>query len=144
MRQQKQVAPQTKKTDERMFPCNSEVSDGGKKEEWSEPAQTYSIFADHVGSDNRDNRVPKPVGRGREADAAGTDGKGENFADQNPRCSCGGGESVNRAILGGQMRRDSPPGPQVLAKKKIEMAIKATCALTAATLRAKVSPAALT
>jgi len=42
------------------------------------------LLADHVGSNDSDDGVPEPVGGGRETNTARSDGKRENFTDDNP------------------------------------------------------------
>lgn len=42
-------------------------------------AEVALVVVDHVGSDDGDDAVPEPVRGGGEGDAAGTDGKGEDF-----------------------------------------------------------------
>lgn len=42
------------------------------------------VSVDHVGGDDGDDAVPQPVGGGGEGDTAGTDGQGEDLADDDP------------------------------------------------------------
>jgi hypothetical protein len=88
-------------------------------------AHVAAVLADHVRGDDGNDGVPEPVGGGRKTDTARTDRKREDFADEDPGC---GGRRDQRSGLFAKSKatRDSPPGPQVLAKKKIPMAMKAT------------------
>lgn len=56
----------------------------------TEVALTLGL-ANHVGSNGSDDCVPQPVAGGRETDTAGTDGQGEDLADQDPSAGTPGG-----------------------------------------------------
>jgi len=77
------------------------------------------VSADHVRGDDGDDGVPEPVGGGGE---------------RTPRERMGRGKISPMTI--------QAPGPQVLAKKKMKMAMKALWALTAEMLLARVVPSA--
>ena len=47
-------------------------------------AKVALVGVDHVGGDDGDDAVPQPVGGGGEGDTTGTDGQGEDLADDDP------------------------------------------------------------
>jgi len=49
------------------------------------------LGTDHVWSDNSNDGVPEPVGGGGESDTTGSDGKREDFTDENPGTRSPGG-----------------------------------------------------
>lgn len=54
-------------------------------------AKVALVLADHVGSDDRDDAVPEPVGGGGETHSTGANGDGEDLADDDPGAGAPGG-----------------------------------------------------
>jgi hypothetical protein len=76
------------------------------------------LSANHVWGDDSDNAVPEPVAGSGEPNTTGTDGKRENFTDDDPGTY--EGETLERdhqqKVF---IKRNHLPGPQVVAKKKM-------------------------